>query len=296
MTPLIGALCALGMVVVVPLGLTLMDGGRGDGPDAATRAWARMWPVAGVIGTISLLVPRGGLAGGLALVYTGATVALALSAALRLAARRSLAPAEVAVLFALASPAVAGVSLLAERLGVDLLGFGTTELALTVAHFHFAGFASALLAGLAAHAIGGRLSSAGALAVPAGTLVVLIGYFTGEVVELAGAVVLTAATWVVAWLLWHRARPAATTAATRTLLGVAAVAPLVSMPLALSWAAAHAWDGLPHLSVTWTAATHGVANALGFALCGLLGWRRLAAERAPGRGPELAASCSPTEV
>lgn len=296
MTPLIGTLCALGMVVVVPLGLTLLDGGRDDDPDAATLAWVRMWPVAGVIGTISLLVPRGALAGGLALVYTGATVALALSAVLRLVARRSLAPVEVAVLFALASPAVAGVSLLAERLGIDLLGFNATELALTVAHFHFAGFASALLAGLVAHAIGGRLASTAALAVPVGTLVVLVGYFTGEVVELVGAVVLTAATWAVAWLLWHRARPAATSSATRTLLAVGAVAPLVSMPLALSWAAGQAWDGLPHLSLTWTAATHGVVNALGFALCGLLGWRRLAAERAPGRGPQLASSCSPPEA
>jgi hypothetical protein len=32
--------------------------------------------------------------------------------------------------------------------------------------------------------------------------------------------------------------------------------------------------GLPHLSVSWMVATHGVANALGFALCSLLAWRR----------------------
>jgi uncharacterized protein (UPF0548 family) len=35
---------------------------------------------------------------------------------------------------------------------------------------------------------------------------------------------------------------------------------------------------LPHLSLAWTAATHGVGNATGFALCGILAWRRLAAE------------------
>jgi hypothetical protein len=33
---------------------------------------------------------------------------------------------------------------------------------------------------------------------------------------------------------------------------------------------------VPHLSATWMVATHGVANALGFALCSVLAWRRVA--------------------
>jgi hypothetical protein len=45
------------------------------------------------------------------------------------------------------------------------------------------------------------------------------------------------------------------------------------MLLALDWALAKV-TGLPHLSLSWMAATHGVANALGFAFCSLLAWRR----------------------
>jgi hypothetical protein len=48
------------------------------------------------------------------------------------------------------------------------------------------------------------------------------------------------------------------------------------MVLALSWAFGEA-TGLPHPSLAWMAATHGVANALGFALCAMVGWRRIGA-------------------
>lgn len=270
-TWLIGVLCAVGMVVVVPLGLRLL-GGR---EDPLVAAWARVWPVAGAVGALSMLLPRGGLAAGLALLYAGATLALALSAPVRLWRTRSLAPAEVAVLTALVTPAVAGVSLVAERAGVDLLGFEPVVLALTVAHFHFAGFAAALVAGLVAHAAGSPVASAAALTVPAGTLLVLLGYFLGDGVELAGAAVLTAGMWAVAWLTWTRVRTRTRDRLTRALLGTSAVVLVATMLLALSWAAGHVWDAVPYLPLTWMVATHGVANALGFAVCGLLAWRRL---------------------
>jgi hypothetical protein len=37
--------------------------------------------------------------------------------------------------------------------------------------------------------------------------------------------------------------------------------------------------GLPHLSIPETAATHGVLNALGVGLCGLLAWQRAGGAR-----------------
>jgi hypothetical protein len=275
-TWLIGALCALGMVVVVPLGLRLLGGDD----DPLVAAWARVWPVAGAVGALSMLLPRGGLATGVALLYAGATVALALTAPVRLWRTRSLRPAEVAVLTALVAPSVAGLSLVAERAGYDLLGFEPTVLALTVAHFHFAGFAAALVAGLVAHATGSRVASAAALTVPAGTLLVLLGYFVGDAMELAGAAVLTAGMWAVGWLTWTRVRSRSRDRLTRALLGTSAVVLAATMVLALSWAAGHVWDVVPHLPLTWMVATHGVANALGFALCGLLAWRRLREEDA----------------
>ena len=163
MTWLVGALCAVGMVVVVPLGLRLL----GERDDPLVAAWARVWPVAGAVGVVSMVLPRGGLAVGFAALYAGATVALAATAPVRLLRTRSLRPSEVAVLTALVTPAVAGLSLVAERAGYELMGFELPVLALTVAHFHFAGFAAALVSGLVAHAargparVGGRAHGAG---------------------------------------------------------------------------------------------------------------------------------------
>ncbi|NUK13023.1 YndJ family transporter [Streptomyces lunaelactis] len=61
---------------------------------------------------------------------------------------------------------------------------------------------------------------------------------------------------------------------TRGLLAVSAAVLVATMVLALSWALGEA-TGLPHPNLTWMAATHGLGNALGFALCSVLAWRRL---------------------
>lgn len=117
-------------------------------------------------------------------------------------------------------------------------------LALTTPHLHFAGFAAALVAGLVCGAAGdSRTARAAALTVPAGTLLVLAGYFVGDLAELAGAVVLTAGMWVVGRLTWRDLRPGAPDPRTRLLLGTSAVT------LALSWAVGEAFD-VPHLSLS----------------------------------------------
>ncbi|MGW1494221.1 YndJ family protein, partial [Streptomyces sp. NPDC002402] len=187
---------------------------------------------------------------------------------------RSLAPAEVAQLTALVTPSVAGLALVAERAGYELFGFGLTVLALTVPHFHFAGFTAALVAGLVCRTTAGAAGRFAALSVPLGTLLVLAGYFLDDWAELLGALVLTAGMWTVALLTWRDVRAGGRDRFTRTLLAVSAAVLVATMLLALSWALGEA-TGLPHPNLTWMAATHGLGNALGFALCSVLAWRRL---------------------
>ncbi|GAA4586983.1 hypothetical protein GCM10023194_34640 [Planotetraspora phitsanulokensis] len=273
MTPLVNVIIMLGMLVVVPAGLALIK---------TPRHVRVVWIAGALPGAASLWIGRGVVAAGLATLYAGATGVLASHAAVRAwhAAvdgwrRRSLALREVAVLTAMASPAVAGVSLVWERAGHTLLGFKPSLLALTVAHFHFAGFAAALVAGLVCRAAGERrAAAAAALAVPLGTALVLAGYFVDDWAELAGAVVLTAGMWLVGWLTWTEVRRDVTDRLTRGLLAVSAAVLVATMVLALSWAFGEA-AGVPHPSVEWMAATHGVCNAFGFALCGVAAWRRL---------------------
>ncbi|MFF4919686.1 YndJ family protein [Kitasatospora sp. NPDC001261] len=273
-TELVDLLVLLGMGAVVPLGLALVD-------EPGLARIRRLWPLAAVPGALSLWLPRGGgLATGCALLYALGTLAVALHAPLRLARTRSLAPAEVAVLTALAAPSVAGVALVAERSGYPLFGFEPHILALTVPHFHYAGFTAALVAGLVCRAArpGSAPARCAALSVPAGTLLVLAGYFLGNWWQFAGAAVLTTGMWLVGLVTWRDLRPRTRDRTTARLLAASSAVLALTMLLALWWALGRA-AGLPHPTLTWMAATHGVGNALGFALCALLAWRRITADR-----------------
>jgi YndJ-like protein len=259
----------LGMLLVVPLGLRLVTG-RGI---AALRRW---WPAVAAPAAAGLWLPRGPLAVLTAVGYAAAAALLAALAARRLL-RRGPGPREIAVATACAGPLVAACALVAERAGHRLLGFELPVLVLTVAHFHFAGFAAALIAGLAGRAAPGRAGDLAAVTVPAGVGLVLVGFLTGDWVELAGALLLTAGMFLVGLLTWRQLRPVAGDRLARALLGVSAAVLAATMLLAVSWALGEA-TGLPHPSLAWMAATHGLGNALGFAVCGMFALARLRAE------------------
>ncbi|MGW0364051.1 YndJ family protein [Streptomyces sp. NPDC002990] len=282
MTVLVNVIVTLGMLYVLPAGLRLID-------PAGLRSTARFWPLLAAPGALCLWLPRGAPAVVLAALYAAATVALAARAPARLLRTRSLAPPEVAVLTALVSPSVAGAALVAERAGYRLFGFDLDILALTVPHFHFAGFTAALVAGLVCRAAApGPCARWAAYSVPAGTLLVLLGYFIDDWAELVGAVVLTGGMWAVALLTWREIRPAGRDRTTRGLLALSAAVLVATMLLALWWAVGEA-TGVAHPTLTWMAATHGLGNALGFALCSVLAWRRLTADRRPTAERPLAA-------
>ncbi|MFE7396895.1 YndJ family protein [Streptomyces sp. NPDC057557] len=273
MSVLVGLIVMLGMLVVVPMGLRLAGA-----PEL--ERMRRLWPLFAVPGAVALWLPRGGPATILAASYALGAVLLALHAPPRLlrnlaASRTSaVAPTEIALLTALITPSIAAIALVAERSGHTLFGFGLGILALTVPHFHFAGFAAALVSGLVCRVADSAAGRFAALSVPLGTLLVLIGYFIGDRAELAGAVVLTAGMWTVALLTWRTIRGGQRDRITRLLLATSSAVLVVTMVLALSWALGEA-TGLPHPTATWMAATHGLGNALGFALCSVLAWRRL---------------------
>ncbi len=283
---LVNVIVMLGMLVVVPAGLRLTELRELD-------RIRRLWPLFAVPGAITLWLPRGGPATALACCYALGTVLLALYAPRRAARGRDLGPAGIALLTALVTPAVAATALVAERSGHQLFGFDLGILALTVPHFHFAGFAAALIAGLVCRVSDGPAGRFAALSVPLGTLLVLAGYFIGDWAELVGAVVLTAGMWTVGLLTWRLGRAAGRDRTTRYLLLASAAVLVATMLLALSWAVGEA-TGLPHPSLTWMAATHGLGNALGFALCSLLAWRRLRT-RTPARTEALAGPRTLTE-
>ncbi|MFB7007482.1 MULTISPECIES: YndJ family protein [unclassified Streptomyces] len=273
MSVLVDLIVMLGMLVVVPAGLRLAGAPELD-------RMRLLWPLFAVPGAVALWLPRGAPATALAACYALGAVLLALHAPVRLLRSRAApdasvaAPAEIALLTALVTPSIAATALVAERSGHTLFGFGLGILALTVPHFHFAGFAAALVAGLVCRVADSAAGGFAALSVPLGTLLVLAGYFIDDWAELAGAVVLTAGMWTVALLTWRAIRGRQRDRTTRLLLATSSTMLAVTMVLALSWALGEA-TGLPHPTLTWMAATHGLGNALGFALCSVLAWQRL---------------------
>ncbi|MET4223614.1 YndJ family protein [Oerskovia enterophila] len=300
---LVDLVVALGLVVVLPLGLSLL------GPHVVPGAGGPWWPVAGLAAAAGAWLPHGPAAQLATVPFLGGSAVL-LVAAVRGALPGPTAPRPLAVRLAvgvaLALPSVGAAAMLADRGGWGLLGFSGTYLALTVPHMLFAGFTAALVAGLVVgldeHRAPGapedpvirdhgrtrdRAARAGAWGVPVGTGLVLVGYFVGDVAELAGALVLTGALWCTAWaVLGLAARGWA-----RGLLVAGSVAVACSMLLAVWWAVGEA-TGLPHPSIGQMAATHGVANAVGFALCTLLGLRVVrgaAGERLEREGPGVPA-------
>ncbi|NIK62445.1 YndJ family protein [Kribbella shirazensis] len=255
MNVLVHAVVSLGMLVIVPLGLTLLP----------TRTTSTHWWFAfAVPGAVALWLPRGAVSIALASIYLVGTLVLITLAARHFFQHRTLSARQVALYTALATPAIAALALVAERSSYELFGFNLTVLSLTVAHFHFAGFAAALMAYLAADGLA-------AVSVPLGTAIVLLGFFLGDPVELAGAVVLTTGMWLVGWNLWRRSRRA--DRSTAVLLVISGSVLVVTMLLAVTWALGHVVD-TPYLPLEWMVATHGVANAVGFALCGVLAMRR----------------------
>lgn len=264
---LVDIVVCVGLLVVMPLGLRLID-------QSLVGRLRGLWYVGAAPAAVSVWLPRGWPAAALAACYL-VIAGLLLVHGVRLLARRWPRPREFAVATAMCAPIVGAGALVAERAGHRLLGFDLDILALTVAHFHYAGFVAALVAGLVCRIAGDSAAArAAALSVPAGTGTVLAGFFVGGWLELLGTAILTAGMWLVGWLTWRHGLPAGPDRLTRALLGISAIVLIATLLLALSWALGEA-TGLAHLPMTWMVATHGLGNAVGFALCAMIGWRRL---------------------
>jgi hypothetical protein len=267
---LLDVLVAVCAALVLPLGARLLS--------LPAQAPFGTWLAAGALAAVAALLDPGAPALVLALPLAALGAATALLGAARLPeVVRTRAPRPVAALSAAGSLGVVTLALVVDRSGsAPFLGFDATVWRLTVLHFCVAGFAASLLVGHTAVAAPGPLADAACWAVPLGTATVGAGWFADEWVELVGAVVLVAGLLAAAWVLLRDV--VRWSDASGQLLAAAALVTPLSAALAVWWALGEA-AGLPHPTLTWTAATHGVGNALGVGLAGLLGWTALAKEQ-----------------
>lgn len=167
---------------------------------------------------------------------------------------------------------VATLSLSASTAAIELFGIGEPIVRLTAVHYLYAG-AGALEIARRLCCEGGRWSSvatAGLLATAAAPPVVAAGFVLhAPVPQIGGAVPMTLGVWSSATVLMVRAW-SERTAPRRAGRIVAGLTPWVPMVLAVSWAAAQHFDGVPSLSIPDMARFHGLANGVGFVLVGLV--------------------------
>jgi hypothetical protein len=175
---------------------------------------------------------------------------------------------------------VGGLWLVADRAGFAPLRFDAAIVALTAVHFHFAGFALPLVAGQLARRrpesrFVARVSVGVVLGVPAvaaGIVATQLG--AGEAFEAAAGVALALAGGAVGALHVQLAGAEKTLPGfARALLGIAGAALIVAMLLAAMYALRGSLAGAPWLGLPQMRAWHGTINAVGFALCAVLGWR-----------------------
>ena len=254
---LIDAVVVLAAVVVVPLALPLLI------------PWTdvRLWVGAGVLTVPSFLLPRGS-PGAVALAVPWAVLAsvTATFAARRWVERRTWSLERVAVPTALGYLAAAAVTLVASRAGLAFRHLAEPIVELTAVHYSYAGFVAPVMA-RQLHRRRGTTGSALALSLLlVAPPIVAAGFVTRWAVpQVGGAILLAIATWTLAGLTILRAPR-------HPLLVVSSLAVLAPMALAVSWAAAQFWE-VPALSIPDMARTHGTLNAVGFSLCGIVGWR-----------------------
>lgn len=261
-------LLALGLLFVVPAALQLH-------PHVELR-WT--WAVVGttLLAAFSLqdLTPATRVAFAIPWVVVAGVLAV-VSAWRWLRDERS--PAAIVWPASLAYLSVGAVWLLLHALRVEPVGVQPPFVLLTAVHFHYAGFTATLLAGLVRRqtaAASPRASAAMVAAVVSAPPVVALGFTFVGMLQVVGAAVLTGGLFALSWLTLRHVVPHVSDGPARWLLAISAVAVLAPMVLAVQWAIG--WNfGTPALSIPAMAQTHGVANAVGFALCGVLGWRRV---------------------
>lgn len=262
---LVDAFLLLAVVAIVPIAVPLHPAA---GPRAASVALAAGAPVAP-----ALLLGQGVIAAALSLPWFLAAAVAALVAVQRWwTSRHRLRdlpwPASAVYL------AVGGVWLTADRLDAVVAGFGAPLVQLTAVHFHYAGFISAVLVGCAWRRLPDSRLAAGAAALTvAAPPIIATGFARIGMLQILGAAMITAGLWLLAWLTIRHIAPTAGRLPA-TLLTVSSLAVLVPMLLAVQWAVG-ANLGTPALSIPAMTRTHGLVNALAFALPATIGWRLL---------------------
>jgi YndJ-like protein len=268
-------------LVVVPLGTELGNRIGGVGPLQGTEPYLQLLGAAAA--SVALCLPPGRWAGLLAAAWMFTCWLMAGTGAMAgvraLGVRLQDDPDQsrfviLALALARIDLAVGGTWLVASRLGIHPAGIEEPIGLLTAVHFHFAGFATATIAAATLRfALNTGLEKWLKPILPFVTgmpYVVAIGFLVSPALKMAAALLFSAGIAGLAVVLRASAKRVDQSAA-RWLLEIAAGAVFAGMILSGAYAILD-WAGSDGLTIPQMARTHGILNAVGFSMTGLLGW------------------------
>jgi len=258
-----------GVLVIVPLGISLIGSNQ---EWIALKIATLIQPFAAVLCLIAFVLPQGIPATILASIWLVTVSFIGLAGLLRVVFSKQKLTLELAVSAGMMYLPIGGAWFVASRLGFQPLGFGDTIVLLTAVHFHFAGFAAPLLAGLA----GRRLPDSRTLAIAAvtvvlGTPLVAAGITLSPRLALVGALTVAFGLVLLGWEVISKVVPQLQVRIAQVLLAIASLSSLVAMVLAILYAYSIVTRTVI-LDIPQMAMTHGLLNSFGFSFCGLLAW------------------------
>ena len=265
---IIELLFLLAALVIVPLGVELTDR---ISPGSRSVFFHPLQAIAMLTVSIAFWLPAGQTAGALSVPWLAVCGALA---AARLGPIRGRARHSPLVDLGHFDLVLGAAWLVASRSGMRPLGFQEPIMLLTAVHFHYAGFATALLAAATWNEFRSkrlRMTGLPMLVWLVGLLpfVLAAGFVFSPALRFAAAVSLSACMTALALVLWWVARN--WTTAPKIYLRAASLAAVLAFPLA----GLYAFSEYRHrdwITVPAMANSHGLLNGLGFVLLGLLGW------------------------
>jgi len=282
-TELIHKIMFFAVLVIVPLGLSLVTAGEQSISAILYRAAVLVQPAAAVITIVSFFFEKGLLSALLSAVWLVVSGLVALLGLSRFTSRGFFPLYESSVDAGLLYLPVAGGWLITYRLGVQPFDYGETIVLLTVVHFHFAGFAAPIIAGLTGKMLAttkhppGRLYVFIVFAIVAAMPLVAAGITFSPSIGLVGTLLLSVGLVMLAVLTVGRVVPAIPSLSGRLLLLIAAFSSCTAMLLACLYS----YSLVAHiliLRIPTMAMTHGLLNAFGFATCSLLAWSTINAK------------------
>ena len=266
--------------MIVPLGLSLADKSAPVTSNRWEQAARRIQPFAALLTVASFWISPGPIAAGFATSWAAVCLLLAGSGGVGLLRFRSLAPAQfpanIVANIGRLDLAIAAFWLLLSRLGIHPASFQEPIVLLTAVHFHYTGFATAILAATASdfsHRTGDNARSTDRLVILIALLPFLIaaGFVFSPALKVTAVTVFSLS--MVAFALWQFALSQRISHRTgRGFLALSSLSVLAGMALAFVYAAGD-WLGRGWLTIPRMAGTHGWLNGIGFVLHGLLGWQ-----------------------